>query len=66
MLQVPGGVKGLPHWWGPKDDKALLIGYHRLGGLPWNSRLMLAIADAILGDASLDFSVKVGKHDLNA
>lgn len=53
------GVKGLPYWWGPKDDKALLKGYHSMGGLPWNSRLMLAIADAMLADSNLDFSVKV-------
>lgn len=53
------GVKGLPYWWGPKDDKALLKGYHSMGGLPWNSRLMLAIADAMLVDSNLDFSVKV-------
>lgn len=58
-LQLPGN-RALPFWWRPKDDKALLKGYHSLGGVPWNSRLMLAIADAMLGDATLDFSVKVG------
>ena len=41
-------------------------GYHRRGGLPWNSRLMLAVADATLGDASLEFSVQVGSPDVLA
>lgn len=58
-VQIPGQPKGHASWWGPKDDRALLQGYHQEGGIPWNTKAFTAAVDAILSNSSLEFSVKV-------
>ncbi len=60
-MQIPGQPKGLAPWWGPKDDRALLQGYHQQGGIPWNTRAITSAVDAVLSNSSLDFSVKVSQ-----
>ena len=59
VLQIPGQPKGQAAWWGPKDDKALLVGYKQQGGLPWVNKAITSTVDAVLLDPSLDFTVKV-------
>lgn len=57
--QVPGQPRREAAWWGPKDDRALLQGYFKHGGILWVHKAITAAVDSILSDASLDFSVKV-------
>ncbi|KAL3151223.1 hypothetical protein ABBQ38_013064 [Trebouxia sp. C0009 RCD-2024] len=59
LTKVPGHTRREAAWWGPKDDRALLQGYFKHGGILWVQKAITAAADSILSDASLDFSVKL-------
>ena len=48
-------------WWGPKDDRALLGGYNRQGGIPWINKAIMSTVEGILSDPTLNFSVRVSK-----
>ena len=60
--QISGQPGREAAWWGPKDDKALLQGYHKHGGITWVSKTISAAVETILSDTSLEFSVKVNAH----
>lgn len=59
LVQVPGQPQREAAWWGPKDDRALLQGYHKHGGILWAHKAITAAVDSILSDEDLDFTVKV-------
>lgn len=59
LWQVSGQPKREAAWWGPKDDRALLQGYYKHGGITWVNKILTAVVDSILSDSTLDFSVKV-------
>lgn len=56
---MPGQPWREAAWWAPKDDKALLQGYYKHGGIFWAHKAITAAMDSILSDQSLDFTVKV-------
>lgn len=58
-MQVPGRPQREAAWWGPKDDRALLQGYYKHGGILWAHRAIAAAVDSVLSDEDLDFTVKV-------
>ena len=59
LLQVSGQPRREAAWWGPKDDRALLQGYYKHGGITWVHKALTAAVESILSDSTLDFSVKV-------
>lgn len=56
---MPGQPRREAAWWGPKDDRALLQGYYKHGGILWAHKAITAAVDSILSDKNLDFTVKV-------
>ncbi len=63
-LQIPGQPRVQAPWWGPKDDRALLVGYNRQGAIPWINKAIISTVEGILSDPTLNFSVRVSLLDL--
>jgi len=60
-LQISGQPRVQAPWWGPKDDRALLVGYYRQGGIPWINKAIMSTVEGILSDPTLNFSVRVSQ-----
>ena len=61
---MPGQPRREAAWWGPKDDRALLQGYYKHGGILWAHKAITAAVESIMSDDDLDFTVKVsGTND---
>ncbi|KAL0028186.1 hypothetical protein WJX79_000439 [Trebouxia sp. C0005] len=59
ITKISGQPRVQAPWWGPKDDRALLVGYKRQGGIPWLNKAIMSTVDGILSDPTLDFSVRL-------
>ncbi|KAL0045080.1 hypothetical protein WJX82_007731 [Trebouxia sp. C0006] len=59
VTKIPGQPRVQAPWWGPKDDRALLVGYNRQGAIPWVNKAIMSTVEGILSDPTFNFSVRL-------